>query len=411
MIKIEQLRFADYNPRQISEKQFEALRASLKEFGILDPAVVNMHPGREYTIVGGHMRVRAASLEGMTEYPCFLVNLDETKEQKANLALNKISGEWVPEKVAEIIIRLNNQDEDLKTTGFEDHEVSRVLDDQSLAKVADEDEQEIPGGQQIPEKEPITQLGEIIELGPHRLICGDSTDQETYRKLLQDLKADMIFTDPPYNVDYHSRGDKLKDQGNDSIKNDAMTAGEFEKFLGAAYAAMLAFCKEGAAGYVCTGWKTYAILCKKLVENGFNLAGVITWVKNIASMGYNDYRYKHEWVMYGKKGKKAPDIKAEAIIYGWAPGKHRFYGEDEYDVWEMPRKPVQHYLHPTEKPDWLIMRAMRNSSKRGDIVLDPFAGSGSTLAAAHKMGRRAMLIELDPKFCDVIRERWEKLNT
>jgi DNA modification methylase len=144
-----------------------------------------------------------------------------------------------------------------------------------------------------------------------------------------------------------------------------------------------------------------------MMKNGFYHSGVIVWIKNAGAIGFNDYKYKHEWIAKGKK----PDAKtAQAIIYGWNAGTHTFFGDNEFDVWEMPRKAVNHYLHPTEKPDWLPMRAIRNSSKRGDIILDPFGGSGSVMAAAEKTGRRAFMIELDPKFCDVIRDRWERIS-
>ncbi len=164
--------------------------------------------------------------------------------------------------------------------------------------------------------------------------------------------------------------------------------------------------KIGAALYICSGWSSYPQFLESMLKNGFQHSGVIIWVKNVASMGWNDYRYKHEWIA---KAKKVEPKTAEGIIYGWKSGTHKFNGEGEFDVWEMPRKAVTKYLHPTEKPDWLPMRAMRNSTDRGEIVLDPFSGSGSVMAAADKCGRRAFMIELDPRFCDVIRDRWDRL--
>lgn len=174
--------------------------------------------------------------------------------------------------------------------------------------------------------------------------------------------------------------------------------------------------RPGASFYICSGWSSYPDFREAMKRHGFHHSGVIIWAKDVPSMGHNDYRYKHEWIAKAQKGapKEKPEPKkkkAGSIIYGWKEGApHQWNGAMEYDVWDMPRKAVTKYLHPTEKPDWLAMRAIRNSTKRDDIILDPFGGSGSTLAAAHKTERRAMLIELDPRFCDVIRKRWERLN-
>jgi len=162
--------------------------------------------------------------------------------------------------------------------------------------------------------------------------------------------------------------------------------------------------KEGASFYICSGWSSYPQFLQSMLKNGFRHSGVIIWVKNVPSMGWNDYRYKHEWIAKAKK----PDPKtAESIIYGWKTGTHSFYGDNEYDVWEMPRKATARYLHPTEKPDWLAMRALRNSTKRNDIVLDSFLGSGSTVIACERTGRVCYGIELDPAYVDVIVRRWQ----
>lgn len=188
-----------------------------------------------------------------------------------------------------------------------------------------------------------------------------------------------------------------------------MSNEDFQKLIDDAFYNMLQNLRTGGAGYFCSGWSSYPAFLEALKKHGFEHSGVIIWVKNVASMGWNDYRYKHEWIVKAKKGKPEEKKKGLGFIYGWKKGgKHDFFGDKgEFDVWEMPRKAVTKYLHPTEKPDWLPMRAIRNSTKRDGIVLDPFAGSGSTMEAAEKTGRRAFLIEYDPKFCDVIRRRYE----
>src|SRR3989344_4579583 len=413
-IKITELRRAEYNPRIMLENEMSALKTSIKTFGFVESVVVNTHTcdqcgDRKWVLVGGHQRTTAVeelvaqgeaikgieTKDGVALIPANLVDLHFPEEKLLNLALNKIKGKWDEKKLFEIILELK-ESPSIPASGFRDDEISRILD-QTL------DDEEGDEG----DKEPRSKLGEIYELGSHRLICGDSTDPETYKKLLGDEKADMVFTDPPYNVNYKSRGNKLKEEGNESIKNDNMDDNQFRAFIDSAFYATFIHVKEGASFYICSGWSSYPQFLESMNKNGFQHSGVIIWVKNVPSMGWNDYRYKHEWIARAKK----PDPKtAKGIIYGWKNGTHKFYGDNEFDVWEMPRKAVAHYLHPTEKPDWLAMRALRNSTKRNDIVLDPFGGSGSTMAAAEKVGRRAYMIELDPKFCDVIRNRWERIN-
>ena len=417
-IKITDLRRAEYNPRIMPDSEMVALKESIKTFGFVESVVVNTHScercgNRKGILVGGHQRTTAVEAliaagepikgietkDNVADIPANLVDLHIDEEKLLNLALNKIKGKWDEKKLSDIIVELKESPY-IPASGFRDDEISRILD----MTLEDEDEEAEEGGE---EKEPRSKFGEIYELGSHRLICGDSTDPETYKRLLGENRADMVFTDPPYNVNYKSRGDKLKSEGNESIKNDNMDDAQFRAFIDSAFYGMFIHTKEGASFYICSGWSSYPQFLESMLKHGFQHSGVIIWVKNVPSMGWNDYRYKHEWIAKAKK----PDPKtAQGIIYGWKNGTHQFYGDNEFDVWEMPRKAVAHYLHPTEKPDWLAMRALRNSTKRDDIVLDPFGGSGSTMAAAEKVGRRAYMIELDPKFCDVIRDRWERIS-
>jgi DNA modification methylase len=416
-IKLKDLRRAEYNPRIMPDSEMSALKESIKTFGFVESVVVNTHScsacgDRKNILVGGHQRtlavealwangeaIKGIDTEGEDAYiPANLVDLHLEQEKLLNLALNKIKGKWDEKKLSDIIVELKESPY-IPASGFRDDEISRILDQTLEDEENDEEESEVT--------EPRSKLGEIYELGPHRLICGDSTDPDTYKRLLGENRADMVFTDPPYNVNYKSRGAKLNDDGVGSIKNDNMDDAHFREFIDKSFNAFFIHTKEGASFYICSGWSSYPQFLESMLKNGFQHSGVIIWVKNVPSMGWNDYRYKHEWIARAKK----PDPKsAQGIIYGWKNGTHKFYGDNEFDVWEMPRKAVAHYLHPTEKPDWLAMRAMRNSTKRGDIILDPFGGSGSTMAAAEKVGRRACMIELDPKFCDVIRNRWERIN-
>lgn len=412
-INSKELHRAEYNPQVMTESEMLKLMMSIEINGFAQPMIVNMHKDRRGYIISGHQRLTAIERltakgfipegiesDGSGGYliPAVFRYYDLEAEKRFNLGMNKIKGTPDEEKVYRMLVGMKDSPS-LPSTGYDEVEISKILDRYLPEEENVEEESE--------SKDPISKLGEIYELGSHRLICGDSTDPETYKKLLGKEKADMVFTDPPYNVNYKSRGEKLKDEGNESIKNDNMDDAEFKAFIDGAFHQMFFNTNEGASFYICSGWSSYPQFLQSMLQNGFQHSGVIIWVKNVPSMGWNDYRYKHEWIARAKK----PDPKtAQSIIYGWKEGTHKFYGDNEYDVWEMPRKAVARYLHPTEKPDWLAMRALRNSTKRNDIVLDPFGGSGSTMAAAEKVGRRAYMIELDPKFCDVIRNRWERIN-
>ena len=400
LIKIADLKFADYNPRTISKENFERLRTSIKSFGFTVPGTVNSHKGRENVIIAGHMRTIAAEALGMTEVPCFIVNLDPQKERLLNIALNNqnLPGEYDEQLLAEMIVRLSEEDADIKLTGFDEVQISNILDDYMDTG---KEEVEITEPPEIPE----SKEGEIFELGPHQLMCGSSTSPEDVEKLMEGKKATLVFMDPPYNVNYSGTGDKTSN----TILNDMMTDEKFKEFSDGFIKNMISSMREGGVFYMCSGWSSYPVFASVLSSAGLLIRGVIVWVKNNAAMGWNDYRYEHEFMVKGKKEKHAKKpTKGVGILYGWKGDGHDFFGaRDQYDVWEMPRESVDKYEHPTQKPDWLPMRAILNSSKRGEIVLDLFGGSGSTLIAAEKTGRIAYLMELDPRYCDVIRKRYK----
>ncbi len=411
---------ADYNPRIMPAPEMAALMDSIETHGFVEPIVVNINKERYGVIVGGHQRLTAVEkliakgvkIKGIRNtnevtgvsnlwcIPAFEVDLTLEAEKQLNIGLNRIKGKFDDSKLYEMILEMK-ESPSLMTTGFREDEISRILDQGML-----DEEEEVPDGEGTLEI-PKSKLGEIYELGPHRLICGDSTDQTVYDRLFVKEKADMIWTDPPYNVAYKAKSDELKDGGKESIMNDDLSPEDFKKLIDGAFTAMYGIAKPGASFYICSGWQSYTQFVDSLMKNGFYHSALIIWVKPGGALGWQDYKASHEQIISAKK----PDAKtAQGIIYGWKAGTHTFFGDNEYDVWEMPRKAVNKYLHPTEKPDWLPMRAIRNSSKRGDIILDPFGGSGSVMAAAEKTGRRAFMIELDPQFCDVIRARWEKLS-
>ncbi len=295
-IKITDLSRAEYNPRIMPENEMAALKTSIKTFGFVESVVVNTHAceecgDRKWVLVGGHQRTTAVeglvaqdeaikgieTKDGITYIPANLVDLHLPEEKLLNLALNKIKGKWDEKKLFEMIVDLK-ESPSIPASGFRDDEISRILD-----QTLDDEEDDEGEGDEL-DKEPRSKLGEIYELGSHRLICGDSTDPETYKKLLGDEKADMVFTDPPYNVNYKSRGEKLKDKGNESIKNDNMDDNQFRAFIDSAFYATFIHVKEGASIYICSGWSSYPQFLESMNKNGFQHSGVIIWVKNVPSM-------------------------------------------------------------------------------------------------------------------------------
>lgn len=253
-------------------------------------------------------------------------------------------------------------------------------------------------------KEPKSKRGDIYQLGDHRLMCGDSTDKDDVEKLMAGEKADMVFSDPPYNMNYvsHTKG---------GIMNDNMEEEQFITFCENFIARFKESLKTGGTFYICSGYQSYMPFVYALKQNGLNYAGPIIWVKNMLGMGMNDYRHQHEMIIKVKKIKEPKRKKAQPILYGWNGGKHYFIDtREEGDVWNVSKVGGASMLHPTQKPIALINRAIKNSSKHGEIILDLFGGSGATLIAAEKTGRIAYLCELDPKYVDTIIKRWEILT-
>lgn len=390
--RLDQLEPAPYNPRQASEKEKHDLMQSIERFDLADPLVIN----RNNRIIGGHFRYAILKEKGPLDLevdvrvPDRL--LSEAEERELNLRLNKNSGSWDWDALA------NFDEEMLIDVGFDAPQLDTVFG-LTDGKTAPDDAPELP--QETPIKP-----GDIFKLGDHRLMCGDSTSEADLCALLspdgQRIPADMVFTDPPYNVDYKGKGSETS-QG---IKNDNLPEAQFNDFIAHLFENMYTFMREGAVFYVCSGWSSYPVFNANLIQSGFYRAGVIIWVKNNASYGWNDYRYKHEWILVGKR--KAERIKGVSILYGWKKGAHFFRDtRDEYDIWEVPREHSGVYKHPTQKPVYLIEKALANSSERGWNILDICAGSGSTLIACERLKRRCFAMEYDPKYCQVIIDRWE----
>lgn len=384
------------NAKKHPPKQIEQIANSIKEFGMNQPIVVD----KNGVIIVGHGRYEAMKLLGMEVQKKHVITVDLTEEQaKAyRLADNKLNeSDWEMKKVVEELKEMSLEMLDL--TGF-----SRDL-------IIEHDDQD----DVIPEDAPSrTKLGDIYQLGPHRVLCGDSTRKEALSKLMDGKKADMVFTDPPYNVDYSGSGKKTSGK----IMNDKMTNEQFDTFLVEAFKRIHESIKKGAGCYVFHSHKTASDFEMALERSGFIIDTQLIWNKPSAGMGMNHYRTKHEPFFYCSVDKnkvfygdhtgttvwKVP--KGEDRAFQWFQKEVEAQERGGSTVWSMSRANVNDYVHPTQKPVELVVIAMSKSSKEEDIVLDPFLGSGTTLISAEKANRVCYGMELDPRYVDVIVQRY-----
>ncbi len=373
------------NARTHSESQVSQIAASIIEFGFTNPVLIDGEKG----IIAGHGRLMAAKKLGLKEVPVVVLDhLSETQKKAYIIADNKLAENagWDEEILASELVDLKDENFNLDLIGFEDQELEKIFSN-LYDKNEEQEKEEIP---ETSEK-PISKSGDVWLLGKHKLICGDSCKAETYQTLLGDELADMLFTDPPYNVDY---GNSMKDKvrgNNAKILNDNL--GEnFGKFL-------FEFCKNAlavtkGACYVCMSSSELHTLQKSFTDAGGKWSTFVIWAKNHFTIGGSDYQRQYE-----------------PILYGWKKSNDHYWCGDrnQSDVW-FCNKPNKNDLHPTMKPVELCKRAILNSSKTDDIILDCFGGSGSTLIASEQTNRRCRMIELDQKYVDVIVKRWQNLT-
>lgn len=368
---IEEIKMYENNPRN-NEGAVEYVANSIKEFGFKVPIVLD----KNNIIVAGHTRYKAAKLLNITEIPCIIAD-DLSDEQVKAFRL-------IDNKAAELaswdIDLLNLELENIKDIDMElfDFQISNILDN----VVDDEYEVELP-------EYPKTKTGNIYKLGNHYLMCGDSTNTDDVKKLMNNQLADLIVTDPPYNVNYEGKtGDNLK------IMNDNMENNQFYSFLESAFINLYESIKDGGSIYVFHADTEGLNFRKAMMSSGFKLAECLVWVKNAFVMGRQDYHWKHE-----------------PVLYGWKPGASHYFINDrsQSTVLEFD-KPIRNEEHPTMKPIDLIAYLINNSSKKDEIVLDLFGGSGTTMIACEQTNRKAFIMELDPRYCDVIVDRWEKFT-
>jgi DNA modification methylase len=417
---------APYNPRTISDHDLEALRRSLRFFGTVEPVVVNKRSG---CIVGGHQRVRAALAEEIESLPVVYVDLDEPSERQLNLALNRIHGTWDEERLAALLQELAAAGADLELTGFESDEINQIL--ASLGPTEGlTDPDDIPE----PPDKPETERGDMITLGRHRLLCGDSASPQLVELLLGDERIQLVNTDPPYNVRVEPRSNNaiaagLVTKGNvpntkrarthhqqldlarhpekskptgkmrakdRTLDNDFVSDEQFRRLLVAWFGNVAGALEPGRSFYIWGGYSNLRNYPAAIEDAGLYFSQAIIWDKQWPVLTRKDFMGAHEWA-----------------YYGWREGAAHYFNpeiKNATDLWSIKKIAPPSMVHLTEKPVELAERAMLYSSMRGENVLDLFGGSGSTLIAAERMERRAFLMEIDPAYCDVIVQRWEKFT-
>lgn len=373
------------NSRTHSDAQVAQIAASIREFGFTNPVLIDEANG----IIAGHGRVLAARKLKLTEVPCIrLAHLTEAQKRAYVIADNKLAlnAGWDEAMLKLELADLKALDFDLDLTGFSADEIDALLAEAGTEGLTDPDETPEPPA------EPVTKLGDVWVCGPHRVMCGDSTSITDFDKLCSE-KADLIFTDPPYGMSYGGgraagstpKGALVKAHG--MILNDDLAGDELITLVQNAITTSALKCKEGAGLYACFTWRTYAEFEQALLKAGYDVKACIVWDKKSIGLGNSHYRPQHEFIFYC--------------------GGQWYGDKSQADVWQLSRGSTAKYVHPTQKPVELIEKALLNSSKKGDVIIDCFGGSGSTLIACEKNLRAARLMELDPKYVDVIVKRWE----
>ena len=374
------------NPRTHSKEQIQQIVTSMMKFGWVNPILVD----ENYEIIAGHGRLLAGKELGCDKVPVAqLKHLSKDEKLALLIADNKIADNagWDEELLQQAMEELHNGSFDLEALGFSNKELEKIKASFESEKQSAEVEDIVPD---VEQEQIVSKIGDLWQLGEHRLLCGDSCLPENYEKLMGDEKADMVFTDPPYNVAYDEgfRNNSEKANSPRLIKNDNL-GDEFQGFLTKALTNIVKYTTGSL--YICMGGSELHTLYHAFEDAGGKFDAYLVWVKNTFALSRSRYQHQHEWMLFGKKqGETAP-------WYG---------GRNQTDVWNFD-KPLSNDLHPTMKPVALIERAINNSSRTMDIVLDGFGGSGSTLIAAEKTNRRCRMIELDEHYVDTIIKRWE----
>jgi DNA modification methylase len=390
-VDIERLRPDGANPRKIGDAEIEALTRSIVEFGLIDPIIARREDGM---VVGGHQRLVAARKTRLKVVPVVFLDISVERARLLNLALNKISGAFDDEMLARLLADLRTVDDlDLTLTGFDEGELDKLLKSLDVREKREKIEDfDVEAALDAARAGTRAQRGELWALGEHRLYIGDATDAGDVARLLREIRPAMAFTDPPYNVALGDHGGQPRGAKKRRIQNDAMTPEEWSVFI-TGWTRNLVSNVDGAI-YCCMSTKEWGSVSQALADAGGHWSDTIIWKKDRFVMGRADYQRQYE-----------------PVWYGWREGaRHHWCGDrDQGDVWEIAR-PSESEAHPTMKPLALVERAINNSSKPGDIVLDLFLGSGSTLIAAERTGRVCYGIELDPHYGSVVLARYENFS-
>lgn len=379
------------NSRTHSDEQVSQIAGSIREFGFTNPVLIDA----DGTIIAGHGRVMAARKLGLETVPCIrLGHLTSSQVRAYVIADNKLAlnAGWDDQMLRSELESLQEDGFSMDLTGFSDDELAELLEPEVVEGETDPDQTpEVP-------VEPITKLGDVWILGNHRLMCGDSTSIESAKRLMGDDLADLLITDPPYNVDMTAKNEMLqkagkarKDESTFGIQNDKMSDGDFRQFLRDVYSTANSVMRDGAVFYIWHADSEGYNFRGACIDVEWKIRQCLVWVKSVFAIGRSDYHWKHE-----------------PCLYGWKDGASHYWGSDRSQTTVLDfKKPAKSELHPTMKPVELFEYQIGNSSKANDVILDLFGGSGTTAIACERLSRKARLMELDPKYCDVIVKRWE----
>jgi len=391
-VKVEEISPAAYNPRvdlKSGDPEYESLKKSILTYGCVQLLVWNSRTG---SLVGGHQTFKVHLELGVKEVQVCVVDLPLEQEQLLNIALNKISGRWDQVKLAALLEGLSQVPNfDVSLTGFSSPELSSLLDRYLEPR---EDNFDFDAALAVI-KEPITKKGDLIQLGPHRILCGDSANIEDLKRLLQDEKINLIYSDPPYSCGYDPANRPIKHKKGritEVIQNDSLPQPKYEEWLKVVLNNIISFLEGSAVLYLWNGFMQFGPMIQILISSGFHVSNVNTWVKPNISPSFADYSFQSEF-----------------CLYGWFKGNvaHRWFGPPgESNVWQVKRDNPKFLIHQNQKPIELAQRAIKNSSVRGDIIGDIFLGSGSTILAAESLERRCFGIEIEPKYVDAIIRRY-----
>jgi DNA modification methylase len=396
-VSINSINPAAYNPRldlKPGDADYEKLKKSIQSFGYVEPLVWNKRTG---SLVGGHQRFKILVAEGFKDVDVSVVDLPLDKEKTLNIALNKISGNWDNLKLAKLLEDIKtNTDIDVRLTGFDIPEINKLFDDITQPQEDNFDFDETLNSI----KEAITQRGDLIVLGKHRLLCGDASKDKDLAELFQKEKANLVFTDPPYNVDYSAKDRPIAKKtkatlSRKKITNDNQSQAEYESWFKDVFLNLNPYLASGCPAYIWNGHKQFGPMHQILEAMDFHISCVITWAKENFALGYGDYNQQTEFCLYAWKKDN---------------GAHNWYGPtNESTLWRIDRDPTSEYKHPTQKPLALATRAIKNSSKHNDLITDLFLGSGTTLIASEMLNRRCFGMEIDPCYCDAVVKRFVAL--